>query len=152
MDLISSLNYDCLDKIFKMLNLSDRLNLALSCQSLYDICTRRLNLDFKSNLTTQFFNTLRALQIKVLLSILGPYTKKLVVELPFEETSYVRESVYFQLLEFFCNNVETLQYNGWSVGDESTKWLISLRNLKSLAIVNNLDTTGELNYLISLLV
>ncbi|KAM7352180.1 uncharacterized protein ACRADG_004815 isoform 2-T5 [Cochliomyia hominivorax] len=143
MDLISSLNYDCLDKIFKMLSLSDRINFALSCQFLYDICTRRLQMDFKSNLTTHFFNTLRAFQVKVLLAILGPYTRKLVIEFPFEEETYVREKVYFKLLQIFCNNVEILKFNGWSVGDDVTKWLSKLKNLKSLSIVNNTDMTGK---------
>ncbi|XP_037815532.1 dynein regulatory complex subunit 6-like [Lucilia sericata] len=143
-----ALNDDCLEHIFKMLPIGDRINMLLSYQPFSDILAKRLKIDYKSNLNTRFFNTLQTFQLQVLLSIIGAYVKNLKVELPFEEESYLMEFIYFKLLLTYCSNVESLKYYGWSVNDETIKSLSSLKRLKSLALINNPEITG--NYLCEL--
>ncbi|KAI8122483.1 hypothetical protein CVS40_6611 [Lucilia cuprina] len=145
-----SLNGDCLDYIFKMLPIGDRINMIISYQNFYDIFRKRLRIEYKTNLNTKFFNTLQTFQLQVLLSIIGSYIKHLKIEFPFEEQSYLREFIYFKFLFTYCINVESLKYFGWSVNDESMKYLKSLRNLKSLAIINNSEITENINCLAQL--
>ncbi|XP_046809389.1 uncharacterized protein LOC111677580, partial [Lucilia cuprina] len=145
-DLMISLNGDCLDYIFKMLPIGDRINMIISYPNFYDIFQKRLKIEYKTNLNTKFFNTLQIFQLQVLLSIIGSYIKHLKIEFPFEEQSYLREFIYFKFLFTYCINVESLKYFGWSVNDESMKYLKSLRNLKSLAIINNSEITGNYIY------
>ncbi|XP_065358467.1 F-box and leucine-rich repeat protein 13-like [Calliphora vicina] len=142
-DLILKLNEDCMDHIFKMLPIGDRINLILSYQMFCHIFTLRLKIEYKSNLNTRFFNSLKTFQLKVLLFIIGAHIKNLIVEFPFEEKSYLKKQLYFKFLFKFCLNAENLSYNGWGVSDESIKSLRLLRNLKSLTIINNLDVTGK---------
>ncbi|KAI8117660.1 F-box/LRR-repeat protein 2 [Lucilia cuprina] len=147
-DLIVALNDDCLEHIFKMLPIGDRINMILSYQPFSDIFAKRLKIDYKTNLNTKFFNTLQTFQLQVLLSIIGAYVKNLKVELPFEEESYLMEFIYFKFLLTYCSNVESLKYYGWSVNDETIKSLSSFKSLKSLTLINNSEITG--NYLYEL--